>query len=59
MLLVVGGLVGWRLWRVDTISAAMGGHWNGETHVYDADVLVTLRLTTGSRSGRQVTNPSD
>jgi hypothetical protein len=62
MLLVAGGLLGWQLWRedtVDTIPASMSGVWNGDVRVYDSDVGLTLRLTAESRSGRQETDPSD
>jgi len=62
-ILGVGGLVGWRLWpvdtQVDTIPAGLGGMWSGNTHVYDGDVTMTLRLTAGSRLGRQDADPSD
>ena len=61
MLLVTGGLVGWSLWRedsVDTIPAGMGGVWSGDIVVYGSNYGLTLRLTAGSGSGRQVTDPS-
>jgi hypothetical protein len=56
-----GGLVSWSLWRgdkVDTIPADMGGVWSGAIFVYGSSYGVTLRLTAGSGSGRQVSDPA-
>jgi hypothetical protein len=58
MLVAAGGLLGWQLWRedaVNTIPASMSGVWNGNVYVDTADVVLTLRFTAGSRSGRQET----
>jgi len=58
--LLVGGLVAWRSWQsVDTVPAGMGGVWSGETHVYGEGAVIILRLTTGSRSGRQEDDSED
>jgi hypothetical protein len=40
---------------VNTIPASMSGVWNGNVHVDASDVVLTLRLTADSRSGRQET----
>ena len=61
VLLVTGCLVGWSLWRedtVDTIPTEMGGVWNADIAVYGLDYGVTVRLTAGSGSGRQLADPA-
>lgn len=62
MLLSAGGLLAWQPWRedkVNTVPAGMSGVWSSNVRVNAVDLVLTLRLTNGSRSGRQEAAPAD